>query len=420
MTSGERGIEEMLVGLLKASHLMSVDELPAKVAEYAPVAGLLAVDAYVCDLQESVLRRVTGEGMDAAQGDGDSEFKVEGTLPGRAFQQGEVLPTLRKTQQAGHYQWWVPFLDGTERLGVLRVTTDANDEQAHTAMQSLAALMALIIVSKRENSDSHARLVRTQEMNVAAEMQWHLMPPRSYADARVMIAGAMEPAYQVAGDAFDFAIASDTVHLAIFDAMGHDTAAGLTANLAMAACRNHRRQGAPLNRIGEAIEQVLTEQFADRIRYVTAILADLDTRTGRLSWVNHGHHPPVIIRGHRWTNTVHCPPTPPLGVGLGLEATLCHEQLHPGDRIVLYTDGITEARSPGGQEFGLDRFLDFLIRQHADDLPVPETLRRLRHRILDHHGSNLSDDATVLILEWHGRTPYPLREVEALAGLPDQ
>ncbi|MBT2489672.1 serine/threonine-protein phosphatase [Streptomyces sp. ISL-96] len=409
----------MLVGLLKASHLMPLEELPTKVAEYAPAAGLLAVDAYVCDLQESVLRRVTGEGLGADEGDGESEFKIDGTLPGRAFQHGEVLPTMRKAR-AGEYQWWVPFLDGTERLGVLRVTTAADDDQTHTAMQSLAALMALIVVSKRENSDSHARLVRTAAMNVAAEMQWHLMPPRSYADARVMIAGAMEPAYQVAGDAFDFALAGEVVHLAIFDAMGHDTAAGVTANLAVAACRNYRRQGARLDRTGEAIERVLTEQFAHRVRYVTAILADLDTRTGKLSWVNHGHHPPVIIRGHRWTSTVHCPPAYPLGVELGLEATLCREQLQPGDRLVLYTDGITEARSPGGEEFGLDRFLDFLIRQHADGLPVPETLRRLRHRILDYHGGNLGDDATVLILEWHGPTPYPRREVEALVGLPDQ
>jgi serine phosphatase RsbU (regulator of sigma subunit) len=330
-----------------------------------------------------------------------------------------VLPTLRKTP-AGKYQWWVPFLDGTERLGVLRVTTAADDDQTHTAMQSLAALMALIMVSKRENSDSHARLIRSSEMNVAAEMQWHLMPPRSYSDGRVMIAGAMEPAYQVAGDAFDFATADEVVHLAIFDAMGHDTAAGLAANLAVAACRNHRRQGASLARIGEAIEQVLTEQFADKGRYVTAILAHLDTGTGRLSWVNHGHHPPVIIRGHRWSSTVHCPPAYPLGVDLGPGATVCREQLQPGDRLVLYTDGITEARSPGGQEFGLDRFLDFLIRQHADGLPVPETLRRLRHRILDYHGGTLGDDATVLILEWHGPTPYPRREIEALVGLPDQ
>ncbi|WP_372462703.1 PP2C family protein-serine/threonine phosphatase [Streptomyces solaniscabiei] len=81
---------------------------------------------------------------------------------------------------------------------------------------------------------------------------------------------------------------------------------------------------------------------------------------------------------------------------------MCREQLEPGDRILLYTDGVTETRDRHEREFGLQRFTDFIIRHHADGLPVPETLRRLMQAILDHHDGQLSDDATVLCLEWHG------------------
>ncbi len=286
-------------------------------------------------------------------------------------------------------------------------------------METLASLLALIIDSKRRSSDAHARLTRTRPLNIAAEMQWHLMPPPTYADGRVMIAAAMEPAYKISGDAFDYAIAGHVVYLSLFDAMGHDTAAGLTANLAMGTCRNSRRQGAGLVEISERIEEMLIEQYGQS-RYVTGILAALDTRTGVLTWVNRGHHPPVIIRGGRSTTLLDCPPAHPMGTDLGLPASQCYHQLEPGDRLVLYTDGITEARRAGNEEFGLDRFIDFLNRHHADGLPVPETLRRLIHAVLDHHDGGLQDDATVLFCEWLGPTPQPNPQVALLAGLPHQ
>ncbi|MBB6436802.1 hypothetical protein HNQ79_003275 [Streptomyces candidus] len=406
----------MLEGLLAASHLMPLELLPARVAEHAAAAGLSEVLIYVGDLQRNVLRLLTGHGEDAGQAaDGEeAELRIEGTLPGRAYQYSEVLAD--GTAGAGEYRWWVPLLDGTERLGVLRVTTCADGGRIRQDMTALASLVALILVSKRGHSDSFARLTRAEPMNIAAEMQWHLMPPRTYADGRVVVAAAMEPAYRISGDAFDYAMAGPVVHLSIFDAMGHDTAAGLTANLAMAACRNSRRQGAGLAEITERIEQALIEQYGQK-RYVTGILADLNTSTGVLTWVNRGHHPPVIIRQGRWVSDLHCRPAHPMGTGLGLKTVLCREQLEPGDRIVFYTDGITEARGLGDVEFGLKRFTDFLIRHHADGLPVPETLRRLIHAVLEYHHGRLEDDATVLFCEWLGPNPNSIGAAQALTGL---
>ncbi|GHH57072.1 hypothetical protein GCM10018773_63900 [Streptomyces candidus] len=386
----------MLHALLRASHLSAFEELPALVAYHAGEAGLRGTRVYVADIQEVVLREATGQGLDA--GHGGRELRIDATLAGRAFRDGQCY----SAPAGGRVQHWLPVSDGAERLGVLRVDTDGKpDEHTQVTMEGLASLVGLLLASKRHHSDSYARLTRVRPMSVSAEMQWTLTPPRTFADKRVTVTAVMEPAYATAGDAFDYALAGDTAHLAVFDAMGHDDAAGLTANLAVATCRNQRRQGNGLTEARDAIEATLIEQFAQS-RYATAVLADLDLHTGVLTWINCGHHPPVLIRGRRWTTHLHCTPTHPVGTGLGLPATLCREQLEPGDQLLLYTDGIIEARDTRGREFGHDRFVDFIIRHQVDGLPAPETLRRLVHAVLEHHDGHLNDDATVLLCEWHG------------------
>ena len=131
-------------------------------------------------------------------------------------------------------------------------------------------------------------------------------------------------------------------------------------------------------------------------------LAGLNTRTGLLSWVNRGHHPPLVIRRGRLVAMLESTPSPPMGFRLGLSAGIERYQLEPGDRLLLYTDGIIEAQSPEREVFGLERFIDFVIRREADGLSAPETLRRLIETILEHQHGRLQDDATVVTVEWHG------------------
>ncbi|MCZ4125565.1 PP2C family protein-serine/threonine phosphatase [Streptomyces sp. H39-S7] len=388
------GLARALAGLLEASHTAPFEQLPRLLDIAAEQAGAGGVRLFVADLQEDVLREVTGVGLNA--GEGGEELHIEGTLPGRAYQLTQLTAPVHGEG------CWVPVLDGTERLGVLHVEpAPGGGELDEGVVWALASMAGLLLTSKRANSDSHARLTRVRPMGVPAELQWALMPPRTFSDRRVTISAFMEPAYQVAGDAFEHAVAGDTAHLAIFDAMGHDTSAGLTAALAMSTCRSHRRTGATIPEASKAIEDTLIQQFGHS-RYATGILADLELDTGKFSWVNRGHLLPVLIRGGRWASTLRCPTAGPMGSGLGLPVVQCTEQLEPGDRLLLFTDGITEARDSDGREFGVERFTDFIIRHHADHLPVDETLRRLMHAVMDYHHGRLQDDATVLFCEWHG------------------
>ncbi|TDD25482.1 PP2C family protein-serine/threonine phosphatase [Nonomuraea diastatica] len=400
--------ELMLGGLLEAAHLIALEQVPGVVAEHARLAGFTRPLIYVTDLQQQRLVPLPGQSGD--NGEVLDPILIDTTLAGRAFRNVEIVRSRRGPDTTPRPEEeprvWVPILDGTDRLGVLQVTLPDLGELAERRVVHLASLLSLILATKRAHSDSYARLVRIQPMTLSAEVLFNLLPPGAFANDRVVVSAMLEPAYEVGGDAYDYAIDGHTLHVSIFDAMGHDTSAGLTATVAMGACRNARIQGADLTTAGEAIDEAIAEQFTGR--FATGILADLDLRTGELSWVNRGHHPPLVLRGGRWVATLAAEPDPPMGFRLGAGTGLLGYQLQPGDRLVFYTDGIIEAQSPNRELFGLKRFIDFLIRHEADGLTVPETLRRLIQAILKHQRGRLQDDATVLVVEWQSRTPKQL------------
>jgi hypothetical protein len=380
----------MLAHLLEASHLATMEQLPELVSHHSAAIGLSDITILIPDLRQKSLVALTSSGKV-----GDA-LSAEAGLPGRAFRHVELIESGRGP--AGHH-FWVPMLDGTERVGVLGAESAENDAATVHRIRALASLLAVLVVSKRPHSDSYARLVRTKPMSVAAEVVWPLMPPLSFATEGLVVTGHLEPAYEIGGDALDYAIDGDTLHLSIFDAMGHDQAAGLTVALATGMCRNSRRENNSLTDTSVAIDTAIGTQF-DRRRFTTGILADLDHRTGLLSWVNRGHPPPLLIRQGRWLKELRCTPTPPMGFQIPIPPVQCQQHLQPGDRLLLYTDGIVEARDPAGHQFGLQRFTDFIIRREADGLSAPETLRRLMHAILDYQDDRLQDDASVLMVEW--------------------
>jgi Stage II sporulation protein E (SpoIIE) len=391
--------EQLFAGLLKVIGTTALDDLPDTVCDHASTVGFSEVRLYVGDVERRALHLIAGARTPASA---ERVVGIQGTDAGRAYQYGQIL--RGGTRPDGASAYWVPLYNGSERLGIMYVAATHDGDAVREYATGLATLVALAISNKRGHSDTYARLNRTQPMNVPAEAQWQLTPPRTYTDSRVAVCATLEPSYRISGDAYDYATAGSRVYLSIFDAMGHDTAAGQTAALAVAASRSARRRGAGIAETGDVIEEELACLFDD-VRYATAVLAVLDTRSGLLSWSSFGHHPPLMLRGGEAT-VLHCKPAHPLGTGLGeLETTVCRQQLLPGDRVALYTDGITEARRRHGQEFGLDRFISVLTRYPADGLSVSETVRRFSHAFLDYHQGELQDDATVLLCEWLGPGP---------------
>jgi serine phosphatase RsbU (regulator of sigma subunit) len=99
-----------------------------------------------------------------------------------------------------------------------------------------------------------------------------------------------------------------------------------------------------------------------------------------------------------------CRPTPPWGLAPGTP-TVASASLEPGDSVLLYTDGVVEARTPDLELFGLERLAD-LTQSYSSDLVEPEEIvRRLVGAVLDHQRANLRDDATLVMVRWNGPEP---------------
>ncbi|MGE7434073.1 PP2C family protein-serine/threonine phosphatase [Kitasatospora sp. NPDC001175] len=364
-------------------------ELPALANRCAAALGLDSALIYLADLQQRLLIPL-GEALEPLPVDRSPAGWAYRTVSSRVVDAGDGVIV------------WMPLVDAGERLGVLAVGTAALDGVRMRRSRMLAHLFAMLITSKRTYSDWLVARTRTAVMGLPAEMLRAFLPPGTVGSRRCVSTAVLEPAYDVAGDAFDHSVVKDVLHTMILDSVGHDLTSGLTTLLAMAAARNARRGGGDLADVVGSVDQALARRLPDH--FSTGVLCRLDARTGVLHWVNCGHPPPLLIRAERVLHgALDSPPQPPLGlVGhLAPEARQVHETtLEPGDRVLLYTDGVVEARDTDGAEFGLDQFTDFIIRSSAADERPAEVLRLLIHAILDHQRNHVRDDAAILLFEW--------------------
>jgi len=429
---------QIVAGLLARTHLLEPGMVPEVITEAARPLGVQAARVYLSDLQQRSLRL-----LPSGAGQPRDALAINTTIAGRAYRTIQVQESQGTGPAAVHHVW-IPIVDGTERLGVMELEVSDVSPAKLTWLKAFASLAALVIVSKASYSDTYAETRRTQEMALQAELVWAFLPPRTFATDRILVAATLEPAYAVGGDAFDYSmLGADDLYVAIFDAAGHDLSSGLMASVAMASCRSTRRAGGTLTEMVSHADHAITAQFGGN-RFVTALLCHLDVGTGVFTWAPCGHPPPLLIRRNRVVKELDRGQRLPLGMSevdaiyrrkhrLAPESApdntaditahdaadaapdsapelddidesaavpLHTERLEAGDRILLYTDGITEGRAADGSPFGVERLIDFIIRHSHDGTPAPEMIRRLHHAISDYQHGTLMDDATIVMLEW--------------------
>jgi serine phosphatase RsbU (regulator of sigma subunit) len=293
----------------------------------------------------------------------------------------------------------VPVTLGGERFGVLDVRVDAEPRAGLVAeLERVAMALAFALAAAGRATDEVELARRGRPLSLPAEIQWELLPRSALAAPEYVVAGALEPAYDVGGDTFDFAAQPQALAVSVTDAMGHGLQAALLAGLTVAALRNARRRRAGLLEQVDQANRALHAQFGGE-RFVTGQVLRLDVPGGTGAAVNAGHPLPRLVRGGR-VEPVGLDPDLPLGVDPETIYRVQPLQLEPGDRLVLLSDGVLEAAPEGGAAYGASR-LDEVLRVSWEVAPY-EVARLVVGEVIAHRAGDLADDLTVICLDWRG------------------
>jgi serine phosphatase RsbU (regulator of sigma subunit) len=399
---------DLFEGLLRRTHLSRPSDVGRVIVEEARTAlQARASTLYWVNREETALVPLAHDGPVEP-----SAQHVDATLAGRCFTGAKILVV---PPEDGVARVLLPVVDGTDRLGVLELCLPAEvwrdaDGPSYDLLRVLerfAHATAMSLASKRVYGDTLELAQRSRPMDLGAELLWSTLPPMTFATEGLVIAAMLEPAYENGGDAFDYAVNDDAVHLAIFDGLGHGLTAARLSTFVLAAYRHARRRGLDLAETYAVIDAAIDENFGDD-HFVTGVVGRLDHETGVLEWVDAGHPPPLLVRDGRMVKLLQTVPSTPFGVPGGPEPVVGREQLEPGDVLLMYTDGVTEARRPDGTFLDVEGLVEYVEHESAAQRPAPETLRRFKRTLISDEGTVLGDDATVLLVEWRRDTEHRL------------
>jgi serine phosphatase RsbU (regulator of sigma subunit) len=275
------------------------------------------------------------------------------------------------------------------------------------------AFVVYVIERYMEQRESLAKTVQQQrddllrDVELAAQVQRLFLPLNKPAIDGLEIAGMMQPARGVSGDYYDyFSIDANTTQIIIADVSGKGVPAALLMSATAAAMRleaNHERN--MLEQVERLNSGILSVSDADR--YVTLLLAEIDVQKRKLQYVNCGHNPALLFRATTGTLTHLDSSCPPIGLSPEEICELSSANLAPGDIVVFYTDGVTEAKTPLGEEFGMER-LSATVRR-GSSLSAEELMTDIYTAAANFCGDDFADDVTLLVVKcnFDGSPPLP-------------
>jgi sigma-B regulation protein RsbU (phosphoserine phosphatase) len=258
--------------------------------------------------------------------------------------------------------------------------------------------VTLLEILQREIAESQATRRRDakqqRELEDARLIQRGLLPAAMPQTAGLKLASSWQPADGVGGDCFDALVfAGGGVGLTIADVAGKGVPAALLMSNLQAAVRAFAQESSAPGSVCTSVNRLLCRNMASG-RFVTFCYVKIDAASRRLTYASAGHNPPLLVRASGHVDTL-----APTGTVLGVFAESAYEQgefaLAPGDRLVLYTDGITEGRNPAGEEFGEERLAESAARHRA--LPADEMLAAMLREVEGFNAGVYEDDATLIV-----------------------
>jgi serine phosphatase RsbU (regulator of sigma subunit) len=390
-----------------------VEAVEAVTHELGAALGASTVSFLIADLSGRALVRLTHTTgpVDEATGSADDRRDDDESASVLPLDGGPVEVALRSQRlqvvppgqsyaggvRRGHWIVLAPVTERGEALGLLEMSLPAEPKPDTLAeITRTAHLLGFVVIANRRHTDLFEWGQRSTPFSLPAEIQRRLLPAAFTCEGGAFTLSAwLEPAADVGGDTFDYSLGRDVLHLSMTDAMGHGVASALTATLCVGSLRNTRREGASLLDQAAAANTALTENAA-RVSdegYATGLLGCLDLRSGVLSLVNAGHVAPYLARG-KTVEAVSLRTSLPLGLFADEQYTSDDLVLEPGDRVVFVTDGMLERNASA---------LDLMAEiRETRSMHARETTRQLADDVLAVTGPTLADDATLMVLDWHG------------------
>jgi serine phosphatase RsbU (regulator of sigma subunit) len=358
--------------------------VPQRVVEIAAMMAGCPVAAYVLDV----------EGLFALRLAGDAErFPARIRTPVGVGPEviPEALPRLRGLveDRVGASTLW-PLSVRDRVMGFLLARDRPADDLAVFAGQ---AALALELASGY--TDALHAVRRRKDTQPAAEIQQNLLPPRLARVNGADLAGGVLPGYDVGGDFFDYADNADGLWLVVADATGKGDSAAALSSLAVGALRAARRAGAGLREAARLTDEAIIG--LDTQRYLTAVVGAWDAVEHRLRWINCGHPTPVVLHADGSVEELEGERTYPLGVRFTERVfPVLSAVVEPGDRLLLYSDGVTERRAEEGGRIGENGLRAILSELGPRSAAM--TVRGLQDAVLAVSSAPLHDDATLLVI----------------------
>lgn len=264
-------------------------------------------------------------------------------------------------------------------------------------LTTLASVAAIRVENARL---VEARLERERferELALASEIQQRFQPAAPPHVDGYELQGISFPCYEIGGDYYDFIEREDgRLVIALGDVSGKGTAAALLMSSLHAAIHAQSASHDSLVATISAVNRYLADNIPAN-RFVTLFYAELDPESGALSFLNAGHNPPLIVHAAGTVEQLASGGLP-LGIKRDAEYREGRTQLQPGDVLVIYSDGVTEAVSPSGEEFGATRLYEVVARNiNASAAGIRDRIESSLTKFAQ--GTSAADDITLVIVK---------------------